>query len=208
MDPRNRKRVFSKAFHLPNDPYRKALRSIASSSAASSPQPFHTPTVLFRSDKENDDPFHDAKADFTKHSGGPQEIERLPPGPQFLDGYSEHQHSGTTSTQGGYSIPLSELGHLQINSSPPGFIPDPKSSSPLDDVLGSYSYFEPGPVIFEDLDAVYSQDHHTGGVTPTALHFRDLSLQDVPEAPVGSYQPPIAAARTNVFLVETASLQQ
>ncbi|KNG46321.1 btb poz-like protein [Stemphylium lycopersici] len=196
-----------KAFHLPNDPYRKALRSLASSSAASTPQPFYTSTVQFDCNKENHNPFHDTKADFTKALSGPQEFMRLQLSPRFLDCYSKHHHSSTTSTQGGCSMPLSELGHLQINSSPPGFTADPGSSSPLDDVLGSYPYFQPGPAIFEDPDAMYSQDNHTGRVTPTALYFRDLSLQDVPDAPLASYQPPIAAARTNVFMVESASLQ-
>lgn len=208
MDPGDRKRGFSNAFHPSNDPYRKALRSITGSTASSRPS-FDTPIVMFGSNKENKEPFFNTTTELMKLFDAPQSHVRQPLGPRFFEPHAELPYDSMDFTMSENPIPLSEQGH-QINSSAVGYGSDPCSSSPFDGVLASCSYTEPGPVIFEDPDTpVYDQLDHTGKVTPTDLSFQDLSLQESPETWLpGQCQSPTRVTRTSVFMVESKSLQR
>jgi hypothetical protein len=222
----DRKRAFNRAFSpSAGDPFRKALRSVKFSSTASTPQIFDTPAFLFGSDKENVTPSSLLSEDavskkpralntvfgqqqaFAPHAN--QAHMRLPLGNYSLNDCSELQYTANSFGAQNHTTPM-QLGQAWFGSSPPGFTSDPNSSSPADDVLGSYPGSEPGPVIFEDPDnTLCEQSNDSGALTPSALHFGDLSLQDVPKEPRPAlpFQFMLGAQRTNVFMMQSSVFQ-
>jgi hypothetical protein len=213
------KRAFNRAFSPSSaDPFKKALRSVQSSSTASMPQIFDTPTFLFGSDKENATPFLRAEEALSKSGAVPgqqrafaphvkQTQLRLPLGTHSLHDCSELQQTANSFDAQDCVTTRMQLG--QFASSPPGFASDPNSSSPADDVLGSYLDSEPGPVIYEDTDNAMCGQFNQDPLTPSALHFGDLSLQEVPKEPrpVLPVESMLSAQRTNVFMMPSSIFQ-
>ncbi|KAI4947389.1 hypothetical protein J4E91_006742 [Alternaria rosae] len=193
MNQQDRKRAFGNAFqgasNLSSHPHRKALRSVAASSAASTPQIFYAPTFSFGSDKENETPYLPAQDELAKPFDDFKHCLLLPPRTSSLRGLSGVPVAGNVFEQT-YTTP-----HMDI---------DQGSSSPLEQVLGVYSN-EAGPIIFED------PVRDVGPLTPSALHFQTLSLLDPPRR----YLPDLSsqsavdsnAVRTSVFVMQTTDLQ-
>jgi hypothetical protein len=221
----DRKRAFNRAFSPScSDPFRKALRSVKFSSTASTPQIFDTPAFSFGSDKENVTPsllsedavskkpralntvFEQQQA-FAPHAN--EAHMRLPLGIHSLHDCSKIQQTANSFGAQNYTTSM-QLGQDLFGSSPPGFTSDLNSSSPADDVLGSYPGSEPGPVIFEDPDnTLCEQSNDSGALTPSALQFGDLSLQEVPKEPSPTlpFQFMLGAQRTNVFMMQSSVFQ-
>jgi hypothetical protein len=78
--------------------------------------------------------------------------------------------------------------------------------------LGAYSS-APGPIIYEDQDtiAIPSRVSQRAPLTPSALHFQTLSLQDPPRRhlPDLTFQSAvdINATRTSVFVLQSIDLR-
>ncbi|KAF1941361.1 hypothetical protein EJ02DRAFT_423075 [Clathrospora elynae] len=238
MDQQDRKRGFNKAFQSASqhmgDPFRKALRSVAASSAASAPQIFYTPAEPFSSDKENETPFLQVKgappvapgvpkADYPSQQAFAPHLDRVPGrfplSTQFLHDISEQHHPGKglegstmppvlgRESYANAPMQLTPLNQPIFSSSPTGFTSDPKSSSPSNDVLGACVDSEPGPVILEDSNTgFHDQVVSMGPSTPSTLHFKELSLLDSPkrQVPVLRSRSLIGAKRANVFVMPTA----
>ncbi|KAG9190310.1 hypothetical protein G6011_08398 [Alternaria panax] len=193
MNQQDRKRVFGKAFNgasdLSSHPHRKALRSVAALSVASTPQIFYTPAFSLGSDKENEDLFFPILGEFTKSSSDAKHHLPLPPRTSSLRGLSELQLA-SNDFERSYTIPGDhESGYFDEH------------------VLGAYPC-APGPVVFADPDTVAIQ---IAPPTPSALHFQTLSLQDPPRR----YLPDLTirsaldlnATRTSVFVLQSVELR-
>ncbi|OWY51723.1 hypothetical protein AALT_g8996 [Alternaria alternata] len=198
MNQLHRKRAFGKAFNgtsdLSSHPHRKALRSVAALSVASTPQLFYTPAFSFGSDKENEDLFFPTLNGITEPPGDSKSHLRPPPRTSSLRGLSELQADSNGFHQV-YTIPK-----------------DQNSSRHNEQVLGAYSC-APGPVIYEDQDtiAIPSPVSQRAPLTPSALHFQTLSLQDPPRRhlPDLTVQSAIDinATRTSVFVLQSIDLR-
>jgi hypothetical protein len=218
----DRKRAFNRAFSTSSgDPFKKAMRSVTASSTASTPRIFETPAFLFGTDKENETPLPQGKGVLSSKLGAPKAVlgqlqpfaphvsqahMRLPLGSHYLHNCSELQHTGKVfGAQNCTTTPM-QFEQKWFGSSPPGFTSEPASSSPADYVLGSYLDSEPGPVIFEDPDNAVCGQLNQDPLTPSALHFDDLSLQEVPKRTLPVLPTPsmLGAQRTNVFMMTTS----
>jgi hypothetical protein len=198
MNQQDRKRAFGKAFsgtsNISSHPHRKALRSVAASSVASTPQIFYTPAFSFGPDKENDTTFFLTRDEFNKPSCDSKNHLPLPPRISSLRGLSELQ-LGSNGFERSYTTPG-----------------DHNSSPFSEQVLGAYPS-APGLVIFEDPDTVTipSLASHIGPLTPSALHFQDLSLLDPPRRHLSDLSSQSAtdihATRTSVFVMHSIDLQ-
>jgi hypothetical protein len=198
MNQQDRKRAFGKAFngtsHASSHPHRKALRSVAASSVASTPKLFYTPAFAFGSDKENKTPFFSPQDEFNKPFDDSRYLPPLPPRVSSLRGLSELQ-LGNGGFKRSYTTPVDDV-----------------SCDFPEQVLGTYPSV-PGPVIFEDPDtaAIPSSVSRVGPLTPSALHFQGLSLLDSPcrYLPDLTFQSAINinARRTSVFVMQSIDLQ-
>jgi hypothetical protein len=198
MNQLHRKRAFGKAFNgtsdLSSHPHRKALRSVAALSVASTPQLFYTPAFSFGSDKENEDLFFPTLDGITEPPGDSKSHLRPPPRTSSLRGLSELQADSNGFHQV-YTIPK-----------------DQNSSRHNEQVLGAYSC-APGPVIYEDQDtiAIPSPVSQRAPLTPSALHFQTLSLQDPPRRHLPDLTAQSAidinATRTSVFVLQSIDLR-
>ncbi|XP_014556519.1 hypothetical protein COCVIDRAFT_26740 [Bipolaris victoriae FI3] len=203
MDQRGSKRVYSSAFQHSNDQYRKALRSVAGSSATS--RSSYIPAALFGTDKENSTPFLDTEADAEFLQSSQNHIQ-LPLGSYSFECQPCLPCISQVLEESGQGITLQEPGQLQMDSSPFDFRLDLNSSSPLDEIAGFGAYT--GPPIFEDTNTAFVQPGQDGGFASTALHLQDLSLYDSPETMFPDhFEWPIAAARTSISTVTSESLQ-
>jgi hypothetical protein len=218
----DRKRAFNRAFSpRSGDPFKRAMRSVTASSAVSTPRTFNTPAFMFGSDKENEIPFLQGKGALSSKLGAPKAVfepqqafvphfsqahMRLPLGTHSLHNCSELQHTGNIFGAQNYTTTPMQFEQEWFGSSPPGFTSDPASSSPANDVLGSYLDSEPGPVIFEDPDNAMCGQLNHDPLTPSALHFDDLSLQEVPKRTLSVQPSPSmrGAQRTHVFMMRTS----
>jgi hypothetical protein len=218
----DRKRAFNRAFSPSSgDPFKRAMRSVGVSCTASTSRIFNTPAFLFGSDKENHTPSLQVRDALSGQPGalkpdfGPQQAfaphfnqtqVRLPLGTHSLHNCSELQHTANIFGAQNYATTTMQFEQEWFGPSPPGFTSDPASGSPANDVLGSYLDSEPGPVIFEDPDNAMCGQPYQDPLTPSALHFDDLSLQEVPKRtlPVKPSPSMRDAQRTHVFMMRTS----
>jgi hypothetical protein len=207
MVQQDRKRAFSKAFQpMCEDPFRKALRSVVASSAASTPQIFRSPTASFDLDKDNVALFANGteaqveipkavKPPFTPHVDQAQE--RLPLSTQLFHDLPEIQYTDSSIGGQGCATPQNQP-LFDLTSSSSEFIPELNAIS--SQVPAHYS----DVAIFEDGDtAMYAGFNKAGPVTPSALDFEELSLQDIPKRPL-PVLPLMGVQRASVFTMESS----
>ena len=233
MDRPDRKRAFSRAFQSTSrdigEALRQAARNVVASSIASTPSGYYTPSASFGCNKENEVSFFEGKNMTPIAPGAPQVAynqhqglvplaiparRSLPSPRQPLEELSKEQYTGNGNS--GQMLPppakhsplgFSGLAQDQslLSSSPPSL--DFESTSPLGDVLGPQMSSEPGPVVYEEPDAMmYDQYIPAVPLTPSELNLQDLSLLDIPRHPLHAVQsqPMAPYHRASVSIVQSA----